>query len=295
MNAHARFPDFFILGAAKSGTTSLHAWLSRHSEIAMSDPKEPFFFEAEYELGLPFYWRRYFDHWSGQRIVGEARHRNLYLPYVPKRILASAPDALFVVILRNPISRALSHWWHWFARGRENSYFESALEQDLERIEKAQEISSVDEIADYAAHLGADGRGPNRTYLDTGYYAIQLKRYFELFPRDRFKILFLEEVKQDPKKYCIELLRFLGANPEEAEHFDYRADNLAYNIDPRAAARWTTARARSLIKGTAQPAGPPIVARAPQMSEKTKAWLESHYASHNAALAELLGRRLPWD
>jgi hypothetical protein len=86
-------PNFFILGAAKCGTSSLRGYLSRHPEVFMSDPKEPFFFEAEYEKGFDFYWRRYFSDWQGEPAIGEARHRNLFLPYVTKRIAASVPDA----------------------------------------------------------------------------------------------------------------------------------------------------------------------------------------------------------
>ncbi|HTA92590.1 MAG TPA: sulfotransferase, partial [Polyangiaceae bacterium] len=225
MTQQPRFPDFFILGAAKSGTTSLQAWLAQHSEIAMSEPKEPFYFEAEYDRGVAFYWHRYFSHWDGERLVGEARHRNLYLPYVPERISASAPDARLVVILRDPVRRAMSHWWHWFARGREDLYFEEALEQDMARIATANEISTPAQIAFYAAQLGADGRGPHRTYLDTGYYAIQLRRYFELFPRDRFKIMILEEVVENPQQHCADLFEFLHVNPAGAAAIDYNVAN----------------------------------------------------------------------
>ena len=55
-------PDILILGAAKCGTSSLHAWLAEHPDICMSEPKEPKFFEAEFEQGFDFYRRRYFPH-----------------------------------------------------------------------------------------------------------------------------------------------------------------------------------------------------------------------------------------
>jgi hypothetical protein len=290
-----RFPDFFILGAAKSGTTSLHAWLAQHSEIAMSEPKEPFFFEAEYERGLAFYWRHYFDHWNGQRVLGDARHRNLYLPYIPKRIRESAPDGRFVIILRDPVRRAMSHWWHWFTRGREDLYFEDALEADLARIVTHEEISTPAQIAYYSAHLGADGRGPHRTYLDTGYYAIQLQRYLEHFPRERFKVMILEEVIKKPQQHCAELFEFLQVNPAQASTINYDVANRADSMDRRVAARWTATRARALIRGENTTAVPSIVTPAPPMSRSIKTWLRAHYAPHNEALAKLLGRPLPWD
>ena len=84
-------PSLFVLGAAKSATTALHDYLGQHPDIFMSDPKEPFYFEAEYGLGSAFYFQRYFSNWRGERIVGESRHRNLYLPYVPDRIYSTTP------------------------------------------------------------------------------------------------------------------------------------------------------------------------------------------------------------
>lgn len=294
MIAQPRFPDFFILGAAKSGTTSLHAWLAQHSAIAMSDPKEPFFFEAEYERGLAFYWERYFSHWQGQRLIGESRHRNLYLPHVPMRISASAPNARFVAILRDPVPRAMSHWWHWFARGREDLYFEAALEQDLVRIAAGDQISTPTQIADYASALNADGSGCHRTYLDTGYYALQLRRYFEHFPHDRFKIMIFEEMVKNPQQHCVELFEFLEVNPAEANAISYAVANHADAMIPRIAARWTASRAQALLRGGSPASGPAVVARAPAMSRSTEDWLTKHYAPHNEALAELLGRRLPW-
>jgi Sulfotransferase domain len=290
-----RFPDFFILGAKKSGTTSLHAWLAQHSEIAMSEPKEPFFFEAEYELGVEFYWQRYFGHWRGQRLVGDARHRNLYLPYVARRIRESAPNARFIAILRDPVRRAMSHWWHWFSRGRDDLYFEAALKQDEVRIAAGHEVSTSAQIAYYSAHLGADGRGHHRTYLDTGYYAAQLRRYFELFPRDRFRILILEEVIENPQQHCADLFEFLQVNPAEAATIRYDVANPANIMNAGVAARWTASRARALIRGGEPASGPPIITRAPRVARPIEAWLRAHYAPHNQALAELLGRRLPWS
>jgi hypothetical protein len=92
-----RLPSFFILGAAKCGTTSLHGYFGQHPEICVSEPKEPLYFESEYERGVSYYFNRYFGHWSGEPIVGDARHRNLYLPYVPDRIFRYNPSARLIV------------------------------------------------------------------------------------------------------------------------------------------------------------------------------------------------------
>ena len=96
-------PDFFILGAAKAGTTSLFELLKLHPDVFMSSPKEPFFFEYEYEKGLGFYSRTYFRGWNGQKRIGEARVSHLLLPFVPGRIRASRPEARLIAILRDPV------------------------------------------------------------------------------------------------------------------------------------------------------------------------------------------------
>jgi hypothetical protein len=129
-------PNFLILGAARCGTNTIYHFLSRHPDVLMSTPKEPFFFEAEYERGLEYYWKTYLD-WRGQRAVGEARPANLFLPYVPLRVRDSIPEARLVAILRNPAQRAFSHWWMKRSRGLEDLSFEAAIDDNLARLESA--------------------------------------------------------------------------------------------------------------------------------------------------------------
>lgn len=288
-------PNFLILGAAKCGTTSLHDWLACHPEILMSEPKEPFFFEAEYEAGLEAYWQRYFaERWSGQRLIGESRHRNLYLPYIPARIKASAPGAKFIVILREPAVRAMSHWWHWFRTGREPLYFEDALRADLERIESGRHIATPEEIADYAARLDKKGQGPHRTYLDSGHYAEQLERYWKLFDREQFLVIIFEEMTADPAGTVRRVCRFLGADPEKAAGIDFTPANISPPMRFRPAFRWAL-RSTAARLGRRQPPSPrrPILVwQKPTMAQSTQVWLREHYASHNRRLEALLGTSL---
>jgi hypothetical protein len=118
-----RLPSFMVLGAGKAGTTSLYYYLAQHPEVFMCSPKEPPFFQTEYELGAEYYWRTHFRGYRGQRHAGEAAHHNLHLPYVTERIAATVPDASFIVLCRNPIERALSAYWHNVTRGVERSSF----------------------------------------------------------------------------------------------------------------------------------------------------------------------------
>jgi hypothetical protein len=108
MSHSPRRPNFFILGSAKCGSTTLYEHLGQHPDVFFSTPKEPIFFEAEYEKGFDYYWDTYFAAWDGQAAIGEARHRNLFLPYVAPRVHAACPDARLIVIVRNPVDRAYS-------------------------------------------------------------------------------------------------------------------------------------------------------------------------------------------
>ena len=67
-------PTFFLLGASKAGTTSLHYYLAQHPGILMSDPKEPAYFRLEYERGADWYWRTYFRRYAGQRVRRRMGH-----------------------------------------------------------------------------------------------------------------------------------------------------------------------------------------------------------------------------
>jgi hypothetical protein len=131
----SQLPNFFILGAPKSGTTALCHALEKHPSVHLSTPKEPYYFEAEYERGTEFYWHTYFAAgWRGQPLIGDARAAHLYLPYVPRRIYDTVSDARLVAILRNPVERAFSHWWMQRCHGREPFGFDDALRENRAAI-----------------------------------------------------------------------------------------------------------------------------------------------------------------
>jgi Sulfotransferase domain len=253
-------PSLFVLGAAKCGTTSLHAWLDAHPDVSMSRPKEPFFFEAEYCHGPEYYFRKYFGGWKGQRVAGEARHRNLYLPFVPRRIHRFNPAAKLLAILRHPAARAVSHWWFWRCWQKEPLTLAEALRSDLERIEGGQRFDSEAEASRYAEFIYRDIRSPHRTYLDSGYYAEQLERYTELFGKDKLHIVFFEDLAARPKTVMEGIFRFLDVDPAYASQIAYSPLNVS---------------ARGALE---------------QVDARTEAWLIEHYRSHNQRLETLLDR-----
>ncbi len=226
-------PNLFILGAAKCGTTLLYDLLNQHPEICMSVTKEPLFFEAEYEKGLDYYWNRYYSDYKDEKIIGEARHRNLYLPYIAERIKNCMPDAKLIVILRNPTDRAFSHWWHCYSYGVEKLSFDDAICEDLNRIEKGITFKGDTGPKLWKKNLNFRyGKNEYRTYIDSGYYSEQIERFLQLFPRKQLKIVFLEDLSLDTTKVISELCSFLTIAPSLTIRKDHSRHNTA--MSPRA-------------------------------------------------------------
>jgi hypothetical protein len=115
-------PDFIIIGAMKSGTTSLYNYLVQHPNVLKGAKKEIHFFDWQYEKGLPYYrsqfptqpykifmrsFRKY------EFICGEASPYYFFHPHVARRVAQDLPHVKLIAILRNPVDRAYSHYWHW--------------------------------------------------------------------------------------------------------------------------------------------------------------------------------------
>ena len=306
-------PNLFLLGAAKCGTTTLYAYLDQMPDICMASPKEPHFFHCQFERGLDFYRQNYFPHWKGERIIGEAQHRNLYLPFVPKRIHSINPDAKLLVIVRNPIERAHSHWNHYASRGktREPLSFEHALQADLHRV---QGVRPPDDI--WAQHWAEwFQQSPDRerldwpryrTYLDTGYYYEQIQRYLALFPAKNLKVMLFEDMVANPKQVVDDVVQFLGLDPATNHWTEPIWRNAATPDgkepkDLRVRQNWLVRKTYRLlgmkhrIKNLPPPADKVTSARE-TIDPKSRAWLREHYREHNRKLAEFLGRDLSaWD
>ena len=114
-SADRALPALVVLGAQKAGTTSFYHYLSQHPETVTPSRKEVHYFDNNYRRGLNWY-RAHFckqsDLGRGRHFTFEANPYYLFHPAVPKHVAAKLTDAKFVVMLRNPIKRAYSHYWH---------------------------------------------------------------------------------------------------------------------------------------------------------------------------------------
>jgi hypothetical protein len=302
MDARQRpqLPTFYILGGAKCGTTSLYHYLGQHPEVLFSEPKEPTFFEAEFHKGPDYYWRRYFTHWSGERAIGEARVYNLYLPYVPARISKLTPRARLIALVRHPVERAYSLWWHRFALNVESRSFEAAIEENLQRIARGLTFHGEEGARLWKRGLYWRSTGTKiGTYVDGGYYAQQLRRYYDLFPASQIRIVLFDDLIADPAGVCSELWGFLELS--DLAELDTSAQNAARTERRTSLARVTQRWAEPLGLGRLLPRalkervrpllrGRPI--RRPSLRPDTRRLLVAHYRNHNRELEDLLQRDL---
>ena len=287
----AFLPNLFILGAAKCGTTTLWSHLASVPDVCMSSPKEPVFFASEFSRGVQFYQEKYFRHWRNERVVGEASHRNLYLPYVASRIHKINHASKLIVMLRNPVERAYSHWWHYHSRGRDELTFDQAVRRNAARL--AAGITPDCESV-YIAGRENDRGGWNRgTYLDSGYYFQQLNRYRELFPDGQLKVILLEDLRSRPYEVMRSVHEFLDCRPINPLTFRLRRKNeqarLSRSWRTKVESRRFTIRLEtvcSMLRRCWR------IGRRPRMDEKTRCFLRAHYADHNRQLGDWLGRDL---
>jgi hypothetical protein len=285
-------PNFLIIGAARSGTTSLYRLLNEHPDVFMSTPKEPLFFEAEYEKGTGYYWSTYFEGWSGQRAVGEARVAHLLLPYVPPRIWETVPDAKLVAILREPGERASSHWWLRRCAGLERRTFTAALRQELADLRDGRRFGGPNGEREWKAHFDFAQRGSrSSTYLECGYYDEQLGRYLRFFDRRQLKVLWFEDLCRDPGTVVREVCEFLRIDasvglPELGRH-NASVPRSLFRLMRLSRAVGLTDRLPQRVRHGLRLAAARF-GGAPAMEAATRRWLFEHYAPRVRALEAML-------
>ncbi len=204
-------PHFIIIGAQKCGTTSLYEYLIKHPSIYPAAVKEVGFFDRYYNKGIkwyrtqfPSFFRKYYVKWVLNKdfITGEASTGYILNPHSLRRIKRIIPQANLILLLRNPVDRAYSHYKHTVRIGREPLSFEEAIEKEEERIGEALKQTRTNEhyynfdIALYA-------------YLHTGIYIDQIEVLLELFPKKQILILKSEDFNKDPSVIYKKVLHFL--------------------------------------------------------------------------------------
>lgn len=219
-------PDFIVIGGKRCGTTSVFRNLSRHPAFEPLFPsaqeiKGAHFFDTNFDKGMTWYHSHFplrirlrdGDGQAEARFTGEASPYYLFHPHAPRRARAHVPAAKLIVLLRNPVDRAFSHYRERVRHGVEELTFEEAIEAEDQRLAGEEERLLRDEGYYSFAH-------EHLSYLRQGRYADALERWLSLFPRDQFLFLRSEDMFVDPRRVYDLVTAFLDIPPLPADTFE---------------------------------------------------------------------------
>jgi hypothetical protein len=208
-------PDYLVIGSQRCGTSSLYRYLLEHPAALQALPKEVHFFDRNenYCRGEAWY-KSHFPTAASQAVVqrrtgvrpatGETTPNYLFHPRVPRRVADMLPDVKLIALLRNPVDRAHSSYWHRVAQGFEPlRTFEEALEAEAERTRGELDRMAADESYDSVSLR-------RYAYVSNGLYADQLERWLRYFPPERLLIIRSEDLFEDAAATVRTVCRFLG-------------------------------------------------------------------------------------
>ncbi len=205
-------PTFIVVGERRCGTTTLHHLLQGHPDVWIYQKADNnYFIEDEVVGRKPFLGKADAEAWEAthsvedyhslfrgattQAAIGHKGPDLFFWQESHQRIQRYAPDIQLILILRNPVKRAWSHYWNEVGKGRETLSFSKAINAEPDRIASS----------DYARdHL---------SYASRGFYAQSLKKFRETFPESRTHILILEDYFSSPAEFCQQLGSALGVDP----------------------------------------------------------------------------------
>ncbi|MFD0979405.1 sulfotransferase family protein [Tropicimonas aquimaris] len=292
-------PDFILIGAGRSGTTSLYHYLAQHPQIAMSQVKETNYFcwcvegeaiddvetaEVTYLVRSDADYTNQFSHALPTQLCGEASPRYLYAPGVAERIASDAPHARLIAILRNPIERAWSNWMGLRNAGAEDRSFEQMIEAEIRSLERPLQPGE-------------------RSILRAGMYHEHLSRYLEVVPRNRLLVLLFDDFKRAPGDVLASVFRFLEVDQSAVI-------NVSVRFNPTGVPRnqfLDRITAKSPLTAALKTSLPTPIARPlyrtamrlrasnrarPDMSAQARTKLQELYRADTEALEYFLGRDL---
>lgn len=302
-----RLPDFIIGGAPKCGTTSLHFILDQHPDIGLPED-EVNFLDADDPINWPdffsvrgdeLHWRdprapdgggldwyrSRFDLPGAPRLTGEDSTRYLFSPVVAHRVRDLLPEARVIFMLRDPVARAWSQYWHDMKMSRETRSFEAALT-----------------------------RSPSIVACST--YAPHLRHWFDVLGRDRIKVVLFEDFVADRQAALDEVVDFIGAPPMDGDAGQDWFNRTLYPVHAGAQrlvnrigrhvarqryrthmAAGVTGRDRlvnRIYQNWFHRLTPLLIrsTRKPAMAPGTRAFLTAHLRDRNRGLSDLVGRDL---
>jgi hypothetical protein len=224
-------PTAVIVGAQKAGTTQLYSYLTKHPRCLGAAEKEVNYFSKHAERSVAWYrsrfpWRRRV--WRKQAQVMEASPSYMATPSALRKMGQVLPSARIIVLLRDPVSRAFSHYQHWKTRHMESRSFAGAVEEEI----RANEFPAQWGVA-------LDEKCPRMWgYVARGYYALQMELLYKVYRRNRVLVIDSANLFDDTSKVCNRVFSYLGIEDFDVEPGKvYNRGYYKEKIDPAVAAR----------------------------------------------------------
>lgn len=284
--------QLMIVGAQKSGTSSLAQYLAQHPNIFSHEQREFNYFvnEEQYAQGYEKIYPRYFPQYPIDSSILLAKSVGvLSRPKAIKRLWQHNSECQLIAILRNPVDRAYSAYWYIRRVGWEDiTSFEEAIAAEPMRLQEDETSLKRQQC----------------NYLERGLYYKQLTVLFEYFGRERVQVFLLEDLKQDPVGLCQKIYNLMGIDSDflpqvnkqgnkaalprfkslsKFFYFDSPFKKAVRNLLPARVSDRLRSQIISLNEQTFVP---------PPMNPETRTYLQEYFLPHNAQLEELLGRDL---
>jgi len=252
-------PDLFVIGVVRSGTTSLFHYLNQHPCIVGSAYDEIGYFDENFHLGINWYkslfptksTKNKIKKLHGKFLTYDVTPFYIYNPLVARRILEFFPNSKIIANLRNPIDRAYSNYMIAFQDGDIDCSFEDVIDSELDEINNAQTRLNDESFLVDTYY--------NRI-LSRGFYADQLKIWYELFPNNQILMVSSEELAKKTEKTLKEIFRFLELDEKNIQDLSQKNKR-----------------------------------KYPPMKKETRQFLLDFYKPHNQNLYSLINRKFDSD
>lgn len=254
-------PNFIVIGAQKSGTTSMFSYLRQHPQIVRPVFKELYYFDRQYHRGLAWYgcnfparstMERLDDRHGRAHLTFEATATYIFDAQVPPRIAKDIDTRKFVALLRNPVDRAISAYWHARRMGRETRRLDEALKVDTEWYEKERAFEQ-------GTGPQPSGAAARPTYLRRGIYHEAVSVWRRHFLPEHLMVIQSEAMFADPRAVMARVFKFLDLPPTES-----------IDLEPQNVGRYDDS------------------------DGEARRYLENFYRPHNEQLSQLCGTKFTW-